>query len=149
MSKGIERVKYLPNNMSLYEWCCEEYEKIKDMYTYISKSNNLKLNVTLIDYNTKKIGFSVDNNTFVVGAIKAFYDYKGWEFPKLKEVIKIKNLKYGECFRFYDRHCSDKYKFICKFICIEDDRAIVKSLDNNTIFVCDSDTEVIHCERNG
>ena len=138
MSKGIERVKYLPNNMSLYEWCCEEYEKIKDMYTYISKSNNLKLNVTLIDYNTKKIGFSVDNNTFVVGAIKAFYDYKGWEFPKVKEIIKIKNLKYGECFKLY----GTKYKFIC----IEKDMAIVKSLDNNTIFVYDKGTEVIRCE---
>ena len=142
MSKEIERVQYFPDNMSLYEWCCEEYEKIKGMYTYISKSNNLKLNVTLIDYNTKKIGFSVDNNTFIVGAIKAFYDYKGWEFPKVKEVIKIKNLKYGDCFRFYDRHCSDKYKFIC----IEDDMAIVKSLDRNIILVYDKDTEVIRCE---
>lgn len=146
MSKEIERVQYFPDNMSLYEWCCEEYEKIKGMYTYITKANNLKLNVTLIDYNTKKIGFSADNRTFEVGAIKAFYDYKGWEFPKVKEVIKIKNLKYGECFRLYDRHCSDKYKFIC--ICIEDDIAIAKSLNNNTIFVYDNDTKVIRCERN-
>ena len=141
MSKEIERVQYFPDNMSLSKWCKEEYEKIKGNYTYLTKEDG---SVTLIDYNTKKIGFSddFDTNTFEEGAIKAFYDYKGWKFPKVKEVIKIKNLKYGECFRLYDRNCSDKYKFIC----IEDDMAIVKSLDNNRIFVYDKDTEVIRCE---
>ena len=137
MSKEIERVQYFPDNMSLSKWCKEEYEKIKGKYTYLTKEDG---SVTLIDYNTKKIGFSddFDTNTFEEGAIKAFYDYKGWEFPKVKEVIKIKNLKYGECFRFY----GTKYKFIC----IEDDMAIVKSLDRNIILVYDKDTEVIRCE---
>ena len=159
--KEIEQVKEIPYGMNLEDWFEKEGFKIesylqenKENYNLIVDGNNF----FLLDYKTKRFEYTELNQDFYnfnfdkfdsyyyTSMTKTFYKLKGWEFPKVKEVIKIKNLKYGECFRLYDakykRLCNTKYKFICT----EDNVAIVKSLDRNIIFVYDKDIEVIRCE---
>lgn len=159
--KEIEQVKEIPYGMNLEDWFEKEGFKIesylqenKENYNLIVYENDdfpyIPKSILILDYKTKRfectelkcteLNQDVDkfNSYYYVSMVKTFYKLKGWELPKVKEVIKIKNLKYGECFRFY----STKYKFIC----IEDGIAIVKSLDRNIILVYDKDTEVIRCE---
>ena len=46
MSKEIERVQYFPDNMSFYEWCCEEYEKIKSQQKEENNYNSISNTTT-------------------------------------------------------------------------------------------------------
>ena len=141
MADEIKRTFIIPDGMTFKSWCEVEYQKIKRMFEYHVtteiKGCNLRFKVTLIDYETKRIGVSDNNVSFEIGAVKAFYDYKGWELPKEQKKIKLKDLKYGEHFTLPD------YPYGFKLICIEDDFAIIKNLKNNTIEIHDKDCEVI------
>lgn len=144
-NKIIERTFVIPDGMNFKSWCETEYLKIRKMFEYRVtteiKGCNLRFTVTLIDYETKRIGVSDNNVSFEIGAIKAFYDYKGWDLPKEQKKIKLKDLKYGECFTLPD------YPYGFKFICIEDDFAITKNLKNNIITVHDKEYEVVRCDE--
>ena len=150
MTDEIKRTFIVPAGMTFKSWCETEYLKIRKKFEYKVTTEiteirgcNLRFTVTLIDYETKRIGVSDNNVSFEVGAVKAFYDYKGWKLPKEQKKIKLKDLKYGEYFTLPD------YPYGFKFICIEDNFAITKNLKSNIITVHDKEYEVVRYDEKG